>query len=198
MFILQETPIDPVKAKNMCRNPANGAIVVFEGVVRADKHEGSVVSELLYIADTPVCNLEGEKIIKAALSQFAITEAVCIQRIGQLKITETAVWIGVWAPHRDEAFKGCRYIIEEIKKRLLIWKKNSMPTEVLRGSTARQPLITLIWIKKRTSYCPTMLTFQLGGPCHSLIECATPDELIQIVQKLRKDDTPFLFNRRWI
>ena len=83
----------------------------------------TVVSELLYIADTPACMAEGEKIIKEALNQFPITEAVCIQRIGQLKIAETAVWIGVWAPHRDEAFKGCRYVIEEVKKRLLIWKK---------------------------------------------------------------------------
>jgi molybdopterin synthase catalytic subunit len=123
MFILQETPIDPVKAKNMCRNPANGAIVVFEGIVRADDHEGRVVSELLYIADAPACLAEGEKIIRETLSQFSISEAVCIQRTGQLKTTEIAVWIGVWAPHRDEAFKGCRYIIEEIKKRLLIWKK---------------------------------------------------------------------------
>lgn len=123
MFILQETPIDPVKAKNMCSNPANGAIVVFEGIVRADKHKDSVVSELLYIADNTAVLAEGEKIIKEALSQFAITEAVCIQRIGQLKTTEIAVWIGVWSGHRDEAFKGCRYIIEEIKKRLLIWKK---------------------------------------------------------------------------
>jgi molybdopterin synthase catalytic subunit len=123
MFILQEDPIDPVKAKNMCRNPANGAIVIFEGIVRADEHQGNTVSELLYIADSPACLAEGEKIIKEALSQFSITEAVCIQRIGQLKTTEIAVWIGVWAAHRDEAFKGCRYIIEEIKKRLLIWKK---------------------------------------------------------------------------
>ena len=123
MFILLETPIDPVKAKNMCRNPANGAMVVFEGIVRADDHKGSIVSELLYIADTPACMAEGDKIIKEALSQFSITEAVCIQRTGQLKITEIAVWFGVWAPHRDEAFKGCRYIIEEIKKKLLIWKK---------------------------------------------------------------------------
>ncbi len=123
MFILQENPIDPVKAKNMCRNPANGAVVIFEGMVRADEHKGTTVSELLYIADSPACLAEGEKIIKEALSKFSISEAVCIQRIGQLKTTETAVWIGVWASHRDEAFKGCRYIIEEIKKRLLIWKK---------------------------------------------------------------------------
>jgi len=123
MFILQETPIDTLKAKNMCNNPANGALTSFEGMVRADDHKGRQVSELLYIADTPACLAEGEKIITEALSQFSITQAVCIQRIGQLKISETAVWIGVWAPHRDEAFKGCRYIIEEIKKRLLIWKK---------------------------------------------------------------------------
>ena len=123
MFILQETPIDPIQARNQYHNPANGAIVVFEGMVRADEHQGSTVSELLYIADSPLVIAEGEKIIKEALSQFTISKAVCIQRIGQLKITETAVWIGVWAPHRDEAFKGCRYIIEEIKKRLIIWKK---------------------------------------------------------------------------
>jgi len=123
MFILQETPIDPIHARNNYHNPANGAIVIFEGMVRADDHQGKTVSELLYIADTPLVKAEGEKIIKEALSQFAINEVVCIQRIGQLKITETAIWIAVWAPHRDEAFKGCRYLIEEIKKRLLIWKK---------------------------------------------------------------------------
>lgn len=123
MFILQETPIDTSQAKNIAPNPANGALVVFEGIVRADKHQGRAVSELLYIADAEAVLAEGEKIIKEALAKFSITEALCIQRIGQLKTTETAVWIGVWAPHRDEAFKGCRYIIEEIKKRLLIWKK---------------------------------------------------------------------------
>jgi len=123
MFILQENPIDPVESKNLYSNPANGALVIFEGMVRADKHENKIVSDLLYIADTPPCVAEGERIINEALSKFAITEAVCIQRIGQLKTTEAAIWIGVWASHRDEAFKGCRYIIEEVKKRLIIWKK---------------------------------------------------------------------------
>jgi molybdopterin synthase catalytic subunit len=124
MFILQESPIDPVELKNLhCNSSKNGALVTFEGTVRGDEHHGNMVSELLYIADSPACIAEGEKIIKEALSQFSINEAVCIQRIGQLKTTETAVWVAVWAPHRDEAFKGCRYVIEEIKKRLLIWKK---------------------------------------------------------------------------
>ena len=123
MFILQENSIDPIQARKMSRNPANGAIVIFEGMVRADELHGRKVSELLYIADSAAVLAEGEKIIIEALSKFSISEAVCIQRVGKLKTTETAVWVGVWASHRDEAFKGCRYIIEEIKKRLLIWKK---------------------------------------------------------------------------
>lgn len=123
MFILQENPIDISKARNMYQDTANGAFVTFEGMVRADEHKGSTVSELLYIADTPACLAEGEKIIAEALSKFSIHQAVCIQRIGQLKTSETAIWIGVWASHRDDAFKACRYIIEEVKKRLLIWKK---------------------------------------------------------------------------
>ncbi|MDE1920694.1 MAG: molybdenum cofactor biosynthesis protein MoaE [Candidatus Omnitrophica bacterium] len=123
MFILQESPIDVAQARNMYRDPADGALVIFEGTVRADQTHDRAVSGLLYIAEAPAVLAEGEKIIKEATTGFLIHDAVCIQRTGQLKTTETAVWIGVWAPHRDEAFKACRYIIEEVKKRLLIWKK---------------------------------------------------------------------------
>ena len=123
MFILQEAPIDIAQARKHCQNPNNGALVTFEGVVRSDEHNGSRVDALLYLAKNEECILEGEKIIKEALALFPLTDTVCIQRIGKLNVGDTAVWIGVWAGHRDEAFKGCRYIIEEIKKRLMIWKK---------------------------------------------------------------------------
>ncbi len=130
MFILQESPIDITSFKNAGANDANGALVTFEGIVRADKHgKGKAclpdrqVSTLQYIADTPACTAEGEKIVTEALSLFPVTHAVCVQRVGKLNVGETAVWIGVWAGHRDGAFKASRYIIEEVKKRLLIWKK---------------------------------------------------------------------------
>ena len=125
MFTLQKNPIDPVKARNNSSRPHTGALVSFEGIVRSDKHKDNHVSALLYIADAPACIREGEKILKEVCSLFPMTDAVCIKRIGKINAGETAVWIGVWAGHRDEAFKGCRYIIEEIKKRLLIWKKES-------------------------------------------------------------------------
>ena len=123
MFLLQEISIDIAQARSHGQNPNNGALVTFEGMVRPDEHKGSQVNALLYIANRDECIKEGEKIIKEALSLFPINDAVCIQRIGKLSAGEVAVWIGVWAGHREEAFKGCRYIIEEIKKRLLIWKK---------------------------------------------------------------------------
>ena len=123
MFTLQETPIDPMKLRNSNTDYANGAFVCFEGIVRADEIKGSSVHSLLYIADSDACRREGKKIITETLSLFPITEAICVQRIGQLNLGETAIWIGVSSPHRDEAFKACRHIIEEVKKRLLIWKK---------------------------------------------------------------------------
>jgi molybdopterin synthase catalytic subunit len=123
MFDLTENPIDPVALRLIHHNSKNGALVSFEGIVRADEHGTSQVNGLLYHADKDACIPEGEKIIKEALEQFPITHAVCVQRIGRLNTGDTAVWIGVWAGHRDEAYKASRYIIEEIKKRLLIWKK---------------------------------------------------------------------------
>ncbi len=123
MFILQEKLIDASQAKNTLSNSLNGALVTFEGTVRNDKHEDNEVASLLYIADHPQCIEEGERIVKEAIDMFPINGAFCIQRIGEVKVEQTAIWIGVCASHRDEAFKGCRYIIEETKKRLLIWKK---------------------------------------------------------------------------
>ncbi len=123
MFILQESPIDIASFKNTGAGETDGALVTFEGIVRADQHGSGKVKTLQYIADVPACTAEGKKIMAEALSLFPVTHAVCVQRVGKLNVGETAVWIGVWAGHRDEAFKASRYIIEEVKKRLLIWKK---------------------------------------------------------------------------
>ena len=64
-----------------------------------------------------------EKVLAEAQARFPFLEARCVHRVGLLEIGECAVWIGVAAKHRDEAFKACRYIIDEIKVRLPIWKK---------------------------------------------------------------------------
>ena len=123
MFILQTTPIDIIETRKFNTNLQTGALVNFEGMVRNDEHDGKIVTALLYIADNQACQNEGELIIKETSTLFALTHAVCIQRTGQVNVGESAIWIGAWSSHRDEAFKACRHMIEEIKKRLLIWKK---------------------------------------------------------------------------
>jgi len=125
MFILQESPIDIPQLQQKYRSSQRGAMTAFEGIVRADKYPGTEVTSLLYIADQPACLKEGDAILKEVTALYSNLDAVCVQRIGRVNAGETAVWIGVWSAHRDEAFKGCRYVIEEIKKRLIIWKKES-------------------------------------------------------------------------
>lgn len=123
MFTLQDFPIDSLKLKNAYTNSNCGAFVNFEGIVRNDIRHNKEVSSLLYIADETKCIEEGQRIVTEAINQFHLKTGLCIQRIGQVDSGASAIWIGAWSTHRDEAFKGCRYIIEESKKRLLIWKK---------------------------------------------------------------------------
>ena len=58
-----------------------------------------------------------------AIARFGVAHAACLHRVGELGIGELAVWVGVSAPHRHEAFLACRYIIDEVKQRVPIWKK---------------------------------------------------------------------------
>lgn len=122
MFKLSSEPFDVTLFIKEMRDPSAGAFTSFEGWVR-DHHDGQKVTALEYEALVPLCESEAHKIIDEAKSEFGITHAVCFHRIGRLSVGEMSVWVGVSAPHRDEAFKACRYIIDELKKRLPIWKK---------------------------------------------------------------------------
>ena len=75
------------------------------------------------VRDVSLAVSEGQKVIMEAKQQFPFLDACCVHRSGLLEIGDCAVWVGVSARHRDEAFKACRYIIDEIKIRLPIWKK---------------------------------------------------------------------------
>ncbi|HYP79072.1 MAG TPA: molybdenum cofactor biosynthesis protein MoaE, partial [Steroidobacteraceae bacterium] len=66
---------------------------------------------------------EGERIMAEAAQRFGVTQALCVHRVGDLQLGDIAVWVGVAAAHRDEAFKACRFIIDEVKHRVPIWKK---------------------------------------------------------------------------
>jgi len=121
-FELASSPIDVPQARARLLDPACGGYASFEGWVR-NLNEGKEVTALEYEAFAPLARTEAERILAEAAGRFGVDHAACVHRVGRLGVGGLAVWVGVSAPHRDEAFRACRYIIDEVKHRLPIWKK---------------------------------------------------------------------------
>jgi molybdopterin synthase catalytic subunit len=121
-FRISSEPLDPRSLQAALAADRAGACVCFEGWVR-DHNEGSAVTALEYEAHEIVAVKEVDKIIEEARQRFDIVELDCVHRVGKLAIGECAVWVGVSAAHRGAAFDACRYLIDEIKHRVPIWKK---------------------------------------------------------------------------
>ena len=122
MIRMTTDPIDPDELRKQLFDPAAGAYCSFEGWIR-NENEGQTVLRLEYEAYDPIALSEGERILAEATELFSCLHAHCAHRTGMLEIGECAVWVGVSGPHRDEAFQACRYIIDQLKIRLPIWKK---------------------------------------------------------------------------
>ena len=122
MIEMTTAEIRPDELRAALVDPGAGAYCGFEGWIR-NENDGHEVLRLEYEAYEPLAITEGEKILAEARERYPHIEAHCVHRTGLLEIGECAVWVGVSAPHRDEAFQACRYIIDQLKVRLPIWKK---------------------------------------------------------------------------
>ena len=120
-FAINDKPIDIAPLRDALLDHRAGAFASFEGWVR-DHNDGRAVIGLHYEAYVALAETEGEHILAEARTRFAITDARCVHRIGELALGELAVWVGVAAAHRDAAFAACRWIIDEVKARVPIWK----------------------------------------------------------------------------
>jgi molybdopterin/thiamine biosynthesis adenylyltransferase/molybdopterin synthase catalytic subunit/rhodanese-related sulfurtransferase len=121
-FSFSTEPLDPQALQRTLADPSCGGYAAFEGWVR-DLNEGRAVRRLEYEAFEALALREGDRIVAEACARFGVRNARCVHRIGDLALGEIAVWVGVSAPHRDEAFRACRWIIDEVKHRVPIWKK---------------------------------------------------------------------------
>lgn len=121
-FQISSEAIDAAALRAALDDAKAGAIVAFEGTVR-NHHQGRGVLKLAYQAYDALAEKEGERILDEAKRQFAIEHLVCVHRTGELAIGDVAVFVGVAAAHRDAAFAACRYVIDETKRRVPIWKK---------------------------------------------------------------------------
>jgi molybdopterin synthase catalytic subunit len=121
-FRFTHAPIDTAAGRGELLDTGAGGYVSFEGWVR-DYNEGRQVTGLEYEAFEELAVKEGERIIAEALQRFPVKHALCIHRVGALDLSDMAVWVGVSSAHRGEAFDACRFIIDEVKHRVPIWKK---------------------------------------------------------------------------
>jgi molybdopterin synthase catalytic subunit len=122
MFAISADPIDPAKLRRALEAAGAGALVCFEGRVR-DHNDGRAVQGLSYQAYVELAQAEGERIVAEAQARFAVERIACVHRVGDLALGEIAVWAGVSAGHRAAAFDACRYVIDEVKARVPIWKR---------------------------------------------------------------------------
>ena len=121
-FRMSSLPLDPAQLQKELVNASAGACVTFEGWVR-DHNDGRAVTALDYESFVQLAEREGGRILEEACSRFEVVALTCVHRVGSLQIGDLAVWVGVAAAHRGAAFDACRYVIDETKARVPIWKK---------------------------------------------------------------------------
>jgi len=115
-------PIDTQGVLSRIKDGADGAAVVFDGVVR-NQTRGRNTLYLDYEAYEEMALQQMESLAELALKQFQVREVALVHRLGRLEIGETSVLIVVASPHRAAAFDACRWLIDTLKRTVPIWKK---------------------------------------------------------------------------
>ena len=117
--------VEPIRFEELivaARGDGDGAVATFLGTVR-DQNDGRRVLRLEYHAYPEMALSELERIEVEALERFEIGTVVAVHRTGELEIGEVSVAVVVAAGHRGAAFQACRFVIDTIKQRVPIWKK---------------------------------------------------------------------------
>ncbi len=136
MYRLVDRPIELNDLVAFVGDPGAGALATFIGTTR-DNNEGRSIVSLDYEAYPGMAEQEMARLGEDAAKQWHITRMAIVHRTGNVPIGQASVIIAVSAPHRDDAFKACRYAIDELKKRVPIWKK-----EIYQGGE--------VWIGSQT------------------------------------------------
>jgi molybdopterin synthase catalytic subunit/molybdopterin converting factor small subunit len=119
---LKTTPLSVDEAMAVVAHPSAGGIALFVGVVR-NHAEGRAVDHLDYEAHDKLATRELAAVANEVLRSQAEVRVCAVHRVGSLSIGDLAVVVAASAPHRAEALAACRALIEKIKERVPIWKK---------------------------------------------------------------------------
>ena len=129
-------PIDAGALVAEVSGPSSGAISLFLGTVRDHSHGRQGITHLDYEAYEGHVEAKIDEIIEEATARWPIDGVVVEHRVGRVELTEASVAVVVSCAHRAEAFEAARYLIDELKVRAPIWKKECWPggEEWSRGS----------------------------------------------------------------
>ncbi len=123
---LQEQPLALEPLMAAVQHDAAGAIATFIGVVR-DHNDGMAIAQLEYHAYETMAAAELKRVADEIEAELAGVRVACAHRIGMLAIGDSAVMCVASSPHRAEAFKACRLLIDRIKERVPIFKREHGP-----------------------------------------------------------------------
>ncbi len=121
LTVITKSRLDPAALGRAVSSPKHGAVASFIGAVRA-VHAGRFVTAVSYDCFLPLAEKELSRISAAAERRWPVRVAVA-HRIGLLKVGEASVAIAAGSIHRAQAYEACRFVIEEIKLHLPVWKK---------------------------------------------------------------------------
>ncbi len=122
--IVTEEDFDLDELKERVHSDEDGAVVVFNGVVRS-KNDGQKIEKLELQRYEGMTEGELEKVKEEAINNFEITDLILVHRYGSLEIGDNIVGIVASAPHREEAFEACKYSINRIKEKVPLWKRET-------------------------------------------------------------------------
>jgi molybdopterin synthase catalytic subunit len=117
---IRDTPLSVDEVLAAVGDHAAGGTTIFVGTVREQDH-GKPVTRLSYSAH-PTAEAELRAVAEKVVADFPVTALAAVHRVGDLELGDTAVIVAVAAPHRDEAFKASRRLIDDLKAQVPIWK----------------------------------------------------------------------------
>lgn len=124
VILITDSPIAAGDSRFDVSDPSAGGIAMFLGTTRGERRsDGVELVALDYEAFEPMAVAEIRKLLAAARDRWPIVKAAVVHRVGRVNLAEPSVLIAVSTPHRGEAFEACRFLIDELKKSVPIWKK---------------------------------------------------------------------------
>lgn len=125
-ILLEITPdkINAVKVLDFVSCPSAGAVLLFNGTVR-DNEDGEPVKYLFYEAYEEMAINEMKKLINKAFNDYDLLKVAVIHRLGKINIGDISISIGVSSPHREDSYLSSKFLIDNIKETVPIWKKET-------------------------------------------------------------------------